>query len=639
MDRTFSWIMRCLADWCSYVAQRQRGRQKNPNRQEWQENCFRLGIPFKDDAMQINQYLNDNIRTLIEAKAPVAFWLAQLGTDPLQVHERVFRNQAGLLDWRMENGLGLYEKLNPLVLYKDWLPQDMIEGGATVIVGAGIGYAVNHVLTGTPPSHKLLVVEPRPEMLLACLGQTDYRPFLQSGRLAFVPPDPNLVEKAVSTLDVSFLFSRINLRSDLASKQMGPEYARATQLVKAKLENLSVELSTLRHKQEIMVGNELRNYTRAMDGGSLARVKGMARGLTAVILGAGPSLPRFAPQLAALREKAFFATALQTLPVLERLGLKPDLCLAIDYSPEMLQCLHNLKDPNFAADIPFIYSTKMNPDVLANYPGPMIPLWTQGGIGTFMLKDQELVLDAGGNVGVTLERFLSWAGASRFILVGQDYAWQGETTHAQGHHAAAQAHPFQPTHDVRLTNLHGQEIYTSMGFLAAKRDIEKDILQTKLPFYNLYGDGVVIQGATSIDMDALRDGDLLASEGAAKEVFLDALRRAARPRVRPIFTPRAGDWSVSLKNAGRRLEKLMRKAAKHQDEIKGLLSQILFFLKKDPLYLPYIYNEIMDMAGLIQTRAYYGVKELTDFKAIRKRVMDKIKQIDETLGPSRDWAA
>lgn len=589
--------------------------------------------------MRINQFLTDNITALVQAKAPAALWLAHLGTDPTPTYERVFVNAAGLLDWRMENGHSLYEKLNPHLLYRGWIPTDRLEGGATIIVGAGIGYAVNHLLTHTPPSHKIIVVEPRPEMLLACLGQTDYRPFFKSGRLAFLPPDPGLVEQAVNGLDVSFLYARINLRADLASQQMGPEYAQAKHVVQAKLENFSVELSTLRFKQETMVGNELQNYARAMDGGSLARIQGMARGLTAVILGAGPSLTRFAPDLRALRDKAFFATALQTLPALERLGIKPDLCLAIDYSPEMVQCLDNLQDPDFVADIPFIYSTKMHPDVLARYPGPMIPLWTQGGLATYMLKDQELVLDAGGNVGVTLERFLTWAGASRFILVGQDLAWQGETTHAAGHHAAKHARPFNPNQDVCLKNRDGQNIYTSMAFLAAKRDIEKDIATTKLPFHNLYGGGVVIQGATVIDAEALRDDELLVSQGDAKEVFLDALRRAARPRVRPIFTPRAGDWSVSLKNASRRLEKLIRKADKRQGEIKGLLSQILAFLKQDPLYLPYIYNEIMELAGLIQTRPRYGVKELTDFKTIRKQVLTKIKRIDDTLGPTRDWAA
>ncbi len=589
--------------------------------------------------MQINTFLTDNLKALSEAGAPVAHWLAACNPDPALLFDRLFRNAAGVLDWRMHDGFGLFEKALPAMFYGDWRPRDQAEGGATVIVGTALGYGLNHVLTGTPNSHKVLVVEPRPEMLLACLGQTDYRPFLAYGKLAFLPPDPAVVEKAIQQLDVSFLFSRINLRSDLPSTQLGPEYAQASAMVQAKLENFAVELATLRQKQEVMVGNELKNFNRAMAEGSLARMQGMARGLTAVVLGAGPSLAKFAPQLRQHQGQAFFVSALQTLPALERLGLKPDLCLAIDFNANMIQSLDNLQDPGFAADIPFIYSTKMDPDVVARYPGPKIPLWTQGGIGTFMLKDQELVLDAGGNVGVTLERFLAWAGAERFVLAGQDYAWQGSATHAAGHHSAACAHAFDPGRDVKLKNLDGQDIYTHMGFLAAKRDMEKDIKASGRPFFNLYGGGAVIEGAVNITVDDLASQNLLASRGSARETFLAALGRAGAPRVRPIFAPKAGDWATSLKNAGRRLEKLVRKADKHQTEIRELLSQIHFFLKQDPLYLPYIYNEVMDMAGLIHTRAVYGVKELTQFKDIRKRVLAKAREMDESLGPSSSWAA
>ncbi|MYL82018.1 DUF115 domain-containing protein [Desulfovibrio aerotolerans] len=589
--------------------------------------------------MEINKYLADNLAFLAESGAPIGSWLAEHNPDPAIVHERLHKNQGGIVDWRMDDGQGLFSKLPPPYFYKDWQPVEKLEGAATVIIGTALGYGLNHVLTGTPNSHKVLVVEPRPEMLLACLGQTDYRAFLAHGKLAFVPPNAASIEMALQNLDVSFLFSRIYLRSDLACKQMGPEYAQMSVLTQAKLENLSVELTTLRHKQEVMVGNELHNYGRAMNDGSLARVAGMAKGLTAVLLGAGPSLAAYAPVLRRHRHKGFYAAALQTLPALERLGIKPDLCLAIDYNDNMLQSLDNLNDPAFAADIPFIYSTKMDPAVLARYPGPKMPLWTQGGMATYVLKDQELVLDAGGNVAVTLERFLTWAGAERFILAGCDLAWQGSATHAPGHHHAAGVHTYNPREDVKLTNLHGETIYTHFGFLAAKRDIEKDIAASAAGFFNLYGGGVVIEGAVNIGPDDLESGELLASQGIAKEVFLDALNRASQPRSRPVFAAKAEIWATSLKNASRRLEKLMRKADKHQGEIRELLSQIQFFSRHDPLYMPYLYNEIMDLAGLVHTKARYGVKELATFKNIRQRILAKIREIDANLAPSSTWAA
>jgi len=589
--------------------------------------------------MEINKYLADNLAFLAESGAPIGRWLAERNPDPAIVHERLHRNQGGIIDWRMDDGQGIFAKLPPPYFYKDWQPVEKLEGAATIIVGTALGYGLNHVLTGTSNSHKVLVVEPRPEMLIACLGQTDYRPFLAHGKLGFVPPDPASIEAALQNLDVSFLFSRIYLRSDLACKQMGPEYAQMAMLTKAKLENLSVELTTLRHKQEVMVGNELRNYNRAMDDGSLSRVAGMAKGLTAVLLGAGPSLADYAPALRRHRRLGFYAAALQTLPALERLDIKPDLCLAIDFNANMLQSLDNLADLDFAADIPLIYSTKMDPAVLDRYPGPKIPLWTQGGMATYVLKDQELVLDAGGNVSVTLERFLAWAGAERFVLAGCDLSWKGSTTHIPGHHNAVWVHTYDPREDVKLTNLHGETIYTHLGFLAAKRDIEKDIAASAVGFFNLYGGGVVIDGAVNIGPDDLESGELLASQGIAKEVFLDALDRASRPRSRPVFAPKAEIWATSLKNASRRLEKLMRKADKHQDEIRELLSQIQFFSRHDPLYMPYLYNEIMDLAGLVHAKAHYGVKELAAFKKIRQRIMTKIREIDASLAPSSTWAA
>jgi hypothetical protein len=589
--------------------------------------------------MEINKYLADNLAFLAESGDPIGVWLAGENPDPAIVHERLFRNASGIVDWRMDDGVGLFEKLPPPFFYRDWRPKEQLEGAGTVIIGTALGYGLNHVLTGTPNSHKVLVVEPRPEMLLACLGQTDYRPFLRHGKLRFVPPRPADIELAIQNFDVSFLFSRIYMRNDMACQQIGPQYARMGSLVKAKLESLSVELTTLRQKQEVMVGNELRNYSRAMDEGSLARMAGMAKGLTAVILGAGPSLATFAPTLAQYREKGFYVAALQTLPALERLGIRPDLCLAIDFNASMGQSLDNLSDPAFAAPVPLIYSTKMDPAVVARYPGPRIPLWTQGGIGTYVLKDQELVLDAGGNVSVTLERLLSWAGAERFLFVGCDLAWQGTSTHVAGHHHAVWTHTYNPREDVKLANLRGETIYTHMGFLAAKRDIEKDIAASKAGFFNLYGGGVVIEGAVNVGLDDLDNGELFASQGAAKEVFLEALARAGKPRLRPIFAAKAESWATSLKNASRRLEKLMRKADKHQGEIKELLSQIQFFTRHDPLYMPYLYNEIMDLAGLVQTKKRYGAKELTTFKAIRSRILEKTREIDACLSPSGSWAA
>jgi len=588
---------------------------------------------LEGDDMNINGFLQDNLVELGKSCPECAGWLASKRPDVNVLYDRIFINAMGLLDWRMENGKGLFEALPPKAIYQSWKSEGQLEGGATIIVGAGLGYGINHVLTSTPNSHKVIVVEPRPEMLLACLGQTDYAPFMKLGKLAFLPPGKDILDARIKELDVSFLFSKINLRPDMSCKQLGPEYDRISIFARNKLESLSVELSTLRLKQETMVGNELSNYRRAIEGGGLLTLEGQAKGLTVAVLGAGPSLSRSAPFLRENRGSALYISALQTLPALERLDLKPDLCFAIDFNESMGDCVKRLKDPNWAADIPLIYSTKMNPSVPENYPGPVIPFWTVGGLATFLLTKRDLVLDAGGNVAVSIERFMTWCGASRFVLAGQDFAWSGEQSHADGHHFASSKFIFNPARDVALKDLDGKTIYSNMGYLSAKRDLEQDIQKSGLPFFNLYGGGAVITGAENVRAEEAFGKGLLDSENGIKETFLNTLLASRKPAPAPVFQARARDWASSLRNAQKRMEKLFKKLEKNHGDIRKTLGDVSVFLKQDPLYMPYLYNEIMDISGLIFTRRKYELRDLVEFKKIMKRVLDKVREMDARLAP------
>ncbi len=591
--------------------------------------------------MSVIPFLQDNLTALAKIGSPVVKWLESHAVSPEVVAGHLLRNSKGNLDYAPEQGPSLYGAMPPGMVYRGWAPADdgRLAAGATIIIGSGLGYGINTVLTNTPNTHKALVVEPSPELLVACLGLTDYRPFINAKKLIFLPPDKAAFETALKTLDVCFLFGKIHLRADMACKQHGPQYAQWTEHVRARLENTSVELSTLRQKQDVMVGNELKNYHQAMLDGSLLGLRGMARGVAAVIMGAGPSLARFAPELSRRRGHALYTTALQTLPALEGMGFKPDLCMAIDFRPEMRTSIDNLKDKSFAADIPLIYSTKMGPDVLALYPGPKLPMWTVGGIATYVLANQELVMDGGGNVAVALCRFLIACGVGSILLVGQDFSWSGDTTHVSGHHASTTRHAYDPKRHMALKNSHGETIYTNVGYMAAKRDMEKSLGEGHIPVYNLYGGGVPISSAENVTLEQAHLSGALASAPGSLEWFRNALERSRTPRARPIFSARAPKWSTSLKNVAGRIEKLFKNPGKNAVEIRVMFERVRFFLRQDPLYMPYLYNEIMDMAGLCHARVTYGIKDMVEFRRIRKRVLEKVREMDQVLCSSREWRA
>ncbi|MBU1249241.1 MAG: DUF115 domain-containing protein [Proteobacteria bacterium] len=574
-------------------------------------------------------HLETNLEAMRTLGHPVVGWLDAQHVNLDEVQRRIVTNKGGLLDWAKEDGQPLFASMPPGILYKNWTPEDRVATSATFIVGSNLGYGVNHVVAATPLSHKVLVLEPDPVVLTACLGQTDYRDVLEARKLLFIPPDTDYVHALVQNLDLQFVYGNVFLRGDMPSQQMGPIYAQWLHQCRSRLESFSVELITLRHRQEIMVGNELQNFRRAMATGSLNHMQNSAKGTSAIILGAGPSLAEFAPRLAENRGNALYATSLQTVPALQEFGLKPDFCMAIDYSDGMLNLFKKL-DMEWARNIPLIYSTKVNPKVIDLYPGPTIPLWTLGGMATYVLQRDELVLDAGGNVSLTLNRFLRWCGVSRITLVVQDFAWIGDRTHAAGHHASL-PFTFNPEKHQKVRNRDGEEIITSHQYMAAMRELEDDIRKSPFPIYNIYGGGIDIKGTNALSMkEAVQEG-CFASAPDTVQGFMGRLMSCQGFKRTFHFQPMSPHWNTNLHRAEKKLEKLFKRCTANQEEIHRVMENSMLFIKQDPLYLPYLFNETLDLAGLTKAKYRYELGDMGAYRRIMRSVMKKVREVDRCL--------
>ncbi len=581
-------------------------------------------------------FLKDNIEYLRRKGHPIFHWLSTREFNEEALLNNLYINRFGIHDWRMENGQGMFESLPPNGLYGSWLGGDKPETSATFIVGCNLGYGVNHVIQGMPDSHKIMLIEPRPEMLLACLSQTDYRPFFEANKFHILVPDERYIHEVLRNLDLQFVYGQIHLKSDVPSQQLGPEYARWAVFVRNKLENFSLELSTLRFRQDVMVGNEIHNFRRAMAEGSIKNLEGKAAGIGGVILGAGPSLEDFVPALLENPGYALYTSALQTVPTLQALGIKPHFCVAIDYDDSMLRIFDRL-DPDFVQDIPLIYSTKVNPEAVARYAGPTLPLWTVGGMGTYSMKEHDLVLDAGGNVSVTISRLLRWMGVNHMLLVGQDYAWLKNRSHAAGHHNHTTNMVRQSYHQT-TRNMDGEEILTTVQYMTAKRELEADIKDASLPVFNVYGGGAPIEGTRVVDLSTAYAEGLLASAPGSVERFMAELL-ASRGSMTPVrFEPRGPMWSASLRNIEKHLGKLFRNLEANQDQIHEAFGRVDMFFKQDPLYMPYLYNETVDLAGLTRAKKRYVQRDFPEFKRIARCVLKKVREVDRLVCMAHDDA-
>jgi DNA polymerase III delta prime subunit len=121
--------------------------------------------------------------------------------------------------------------------------------------------------------------------------------------------------------------------------------------------------------------------------------------------------------------------------------------------------------------------------------------------------------------------------------------------------------------------------------------------------------------------------------------FAASFETARQPRPKPIFEPRAQHWNASFKHAEKRLDKLFKHPGRNLEDIRQHLHRIEFFLKQDPLYFPYLFNEIADMAGLARATARYQPSDQVRAKNVMRRALAKVREMDRVLAPDGRRAA
>jgi hypothetical protein len=90
-------------------------------------------------------------------------------------------------------------------------------------------------------------------------------------------------------------------------------------------------------------------------------------------------------------------------------------------------------------------------------------------------------------------------------------------------------------------------------------------------------------------------------------------------------------WTTSLRNAEKHLSKLFKGLRDNQQKVHEAMNRVELFMKQDPLYGPYLFNEIVDMAGLTRAKHAYEPKDLGEFKRIAKSALRKVREIDRKV--------
>lgn len=289
-----------------------------------------------------------------------------------------------------------------------------------LLVGQGLGWHARALLDRHPGAN-LLIYEPnaRTRALAAALG-----PDLTGAEM--IGAEDALLARLSQAL-VYGTGQTVRLVSAPAYRRAQPElWLKIEALVADETRRARVDQLNRAAKRGQWLGHLEKNIGRLLELPDLTRMAGVYRGRPALVIGAGPSLDQSLPILAAVNPRQLLTiAAASALAPMARLGLAPDLALALEAKDESRQL--TAADPGRTL---LAAASTAHPHHFANQPGckalfHLLP-WLPKALG------QGLPLANGGHVtSAAFTLALIW-GCDPVILVGQDLAYSQGRGYAQG---------------------------------------------------------------------------------------------------------------------------------------------------------------------------------------------------------------
>jgi len=372
------------------------------------------------------------------------------------------------------------------------------------------------------------------------------------------------------------------------------------------------------------ITQELDNSGAALRHGHLDHNKDIAHGLDGIVIGAGPSLEKGFDTLKQCSDRALLCAAFQALPALYAGGVKPDLVMLIDQE-EAHNHIYEKAPPEWLANITMIYLVCAHKKVVDRYPGTKVPCWTEGGVAATLFPEA-FSINPEGNVAVALTKILHFFGLNRIFFVGQDFGWTDDKSHASGHHAA-DANIHHETFNIKFGK---EEISgkTTTQLVAAWQSLRGYVSQNKMPTFNLYGGGLPIIEAETVDPESM----LALLPDTANEEISNFLRllSISKPVDGFRYKPRRKELLRDLRKDIQRMEKYGLSLQENRARISNQMLKLRNDFRRAARKNSYIVDLMLEMEEIIKD-ANYERDDIRKADGIVKEAAKRLEYFDEVV--------
>lgn len=220
--------------------------------------------------------------------------------------------------------------VDPIAAAEQWLAPVRLESSSVLfVIGFGEGHVLD-VLDRRGWSGHVIALEPEASIAAECLNRKPVREWQKTGRLTILAgPDYIGLDKALAALPLSTEKPMIagNPEVTRAYRDQSVQAARVISRAwfGARANDEAKRLNAGRY-----LLNTLRNAGAIAKEGDAASLKGLCRGLPALVVGAGPSLDRNLADISRYRDRVVILAADTALRPLLAAGIEPDVVVATD---------------------------------------------------------------------------------------------------------------------------------------------------------------------------------------------------------------------------------------------------------------------------------------------------------------------
>ncbi len=459
-------------------------------------------------------------------------------------------------------------------------------GQKVIFCGVGNGMYARKTLSLLDDTGKLLLYEPSVSLFSTVIENFDLTDILSDSRVTLVVGQYG--EKSAMESLYSFVTYE-DIKNSVY--QSYPNYDRLfPELVKEYDEMVQTLVMKLRATKSVLGRNGRRNAFNSITNTKKFALsksiydfsKRCPRNLPFIIIASGPSLNKNVEELKRAKGHAILCAVDSALPVLMEHDVIPDIFVTVDSK----KSIHHTDDER-VWDIPVICEMESKFEVLYRQKGPVFFMNDMNPYVNKYLRMSKTELPpfpSGGSVANSACAIADLMGFESIVFVGQDLAYTGDKTYADGTVGSKRKTEIDDENTVLVDGYYGGKVKSSREFFLYRDWFENEIKRNPaVHFYNATEGGAYIHGAEHLPLGEVIDR-LCVQDCDMAQIIADTA---------PLFDEdtrhKFGEYMASL---GEKLHK-------DREEIKTALlaySKIMSYLAKNEMPMGQI-KKLLDTAS------------------------------------------